>query len=89
MRTALADAGDRLPPGRGELTAGPLLLSLAGLHRLGWRTVLEVEVHRATGDGGATGHGVTDAGDAVVAVLEGTGRPGLATGAGVHSLLRG
>ena len=67
----------------------PLALALAGLERLGRRTVHEVEVHRATGDGGATGHGVTDAGDAVVAVLEGTGRPGLATGAGVHSLLRG
>jgi len=48
-----------------------------------------VEVVRVAGDGGATGNDPAASGDRVPVVLEGAGRPRLASGAGVHSLLGG
>jgi len=44
---------------------------------------------RGTGDGGAAGSRTAAAGDGVSVVLEGTGRPGLATRAGVDGVLGG
>lgn len=65
VRTAPADAGERLPSRAGDAAGGTILLTVAGLNRLGRRPR-----------------------DPAL-MLQGTGRPGLATGAGSHGLLGG
>ena len=87
VRATAADAGDRLPSGRGELAGGSVLLALAGLERLGRRAAMQVR--RSAGDEGAARNRTTAAGEAASVVLERTGRPGFATRAGVDRFLGG
>jgi hypothetical protein len=86
-RTAPADAGERLPSRASDATRRTILLTRAGLERLGGRPRARRRFSGASD--GPAGHPLAAPGDSPALVLQGTGRPGLATCTGSHSLLGG